>query len=363
MHFVDLFAGPGGLDLGAHHTGATTTGIERDLGAVATRMAAGLPTLLGDVRDYSPADVPQAEGLAGGPPCQTFSGAGTGTGRAQLDRLAAAVRRFAAEGRVRPLAGIDERTGLVLEPLRWLLAAERAGRPYRALVLEQVPAVLPIWQAYAETLAARGWHAAYGVLRTEQYGVPQTRRRAVLVASTDGPVALPAPTHRAYRRGVHRGARDAGLLPWVAMADVLPDRGPFTVVSNYGTGGDPRARGRRTSDEPAFTVTGKISRLRLVAPDGRELPRLSAAEAGLLQGFPADWPWTGRDIPQQIGNACPPTLAAALVRAATAARTAAADRIVGTICDLVRRASQTTQDAFTLASGGPGPSTAEGAGA
>ncbi|MFF6940430.1 hypothetical protein [Streptomyces lavendulae] len=42
---------------------------------------------------------------------------------------------------------------------------------------------------------------------------------------------------------------------------------------------------------------------------------------------------------------------------------AAADRIVGIICDLARRASQTTQHAFALTSGGPGPSAAEGAGA
>ena len=101
------------------------------------------------------------------------------------------------------------------------------------------------------------------------------------------------------------------------MADALPHRGEFTVISNYGTGGDPRNRGRRTSAEPAFTVTGKISRLRLVDPDGRELDRLTPSEAGVLQGFPADWPWSGGDIPQQIGNACPPPLAAALAQAVT----------------------------------------------
>ena len=102
------------------------------------------------------------------------------------------------------------------------------------------------------------------------------------------------------------------------MADALPDRGPFTVVSNYGTGGDPKNRGRRSSSEPAFTVTGKISRFRLLDSVGRELPRFTHAEAGLLQGFPADWPWSGNDIGQQIGNACPLPLAAALVKAAIA---------------------------------------------
>ncbi|MFC5905449.1 DNA cytosine methyltransferase, partial [Streptomyces zhihengii] len=108
---------------------------------------------------------------------------------------------------------------------------------------------------------------------------------------------------------------DPTLLPWVSMGDVIRDS-PFEVISNYGTGGDTRNRGRRTSAEPAFTVTGKISRLRLVDPIGNELPRLTHSEAGQLQGFPADWRWAGNDISQQIGNACPVPLAHALVAAA-----------------------------------------------
>ncbi|MFG2976257.1 DNA cytosine methyltransferase [Streptomyces sp. NPDC048331] len=320
MHylFTDLFAGPGGLDHGIHAAGHPSVGIEWDTNAVATRHAAGLATVHGDVRQYGPADFPDANALAGGPPCQTFSGAGPGSGRAQLNRIVAAVKQAGVDGQVLPPAGLDKRTSLVLEPLRWLLEAERLGRRYEAVVLEQVPAVAPVWEAYAEVLAGRGYSVATGVLRTEQYGLPQTRRRAVLLARYGTPVALPAPTHRPYRRGVPRADGDPALLPWVSMADVLPDRGPFTVISNYGTGGDPKARGRRDCDEPAFTVTGKISRLRLVDPDGRELPRLTAAEACVLQGFPADWPWSGADISQQIGNACPPTLARALVEAVAA---------------------------------------------
>ncbi|MEV0196151.1 hypothetical protein [Nonomuraea sp. NPDC050691] len=42
----------------------------------------------------------------------------------------------------------DERTGLVLQPLMWALdAIDKVDRPYRAIVLEQVPAVLPVWKA------------------------------------------------------------------------------------------------------------------------------------------------------------------------------------------------------------------------
>ncbi|KUJ65421.1 DNA cytosine methyltransferase, partial [Streptosporangium amethystogenes] len=314
----DLFAGPGGIDVAARQLGIHLTGIEWDANAVATRLAAGLATRHGDVRLFGPGLFRNEDGLAAGPPCQTFTNAGLGLGRSALALLAAAVKDAGATGRVATPAGLDDRTTLVLEPLRWILQADAAGAPYRWIVLEQVPAVLPIWQAYREALEARGYSAACGVLNAEEYGVPQTRRRAVLVARLDGPAALPAPTHRRFVKGVPQSAGDPSLLPWVSMADTLPARGPFTVVSNYGTGGDPKARGRRASYEPAFTVTGKVSRVRLVGPDGRDLDRFSHAEAGQLQGFPADHPWSGADIPQQIGNAAPVQLARALLTAATA---------------------------------------------
>ncbi len=317
---VDLFAGPGGLDHGAALAGVPSVGIEWDANAVATRVAAGLATVHGDVRAYGPADFPDATVLAGGPPCQTFTVAGGGAGRAALADVLHAVRRMGVRKSVDPALLGDERTGLVLEPLRWVLEAADAGRPFEAIVLEQVQQVQQVWNAYAEVLAAVGYSVATGVLRTEQYGLPQTRRRAVLVARLNGPVALPEPSRRPYRQGVAQDAGDGRLKPWRSMADVLPGRGQFTVISNYGTGGDPKNRGRRHSGEPAFTVTGKISRNRIIDPAGRELPRFTHAEAGALQGFPTDWPWTGNDIPQQIGNACPTALAAALVEVATTRR-------------------------------------------
>jgi DNA (cytosine-5)-methyltransferase 1 len=306
---ADLFAGPGGLDEAARQLGYPSVGIEYDPDACATRRAAGHATIQGDVGDYGPADAPDATDLAGGPPCQTFSLTGNGKGRAILAQLQRDAKTMAARQPVQAMLG-DERSALVLEPLRWALAAVDAGRPYRAIVLEQVPTVLPIWETYAELLRAEGYTAVSGILKAEEYGVPQTRRRAVMLARLDGPVALPAPTHRRYRA-------TGGTLPAPAsMGDVLPHRGEFTVVSNYGTGGDPKKRGRRHSTEPAATVTGKINRNRVLNPDGTEQPRLTASEAGQLQGFPADYPWTGNDIWQQIGNAIPVPLGRAILTAA-----------------------------------------------
>jgi DNA (cytosine-5)-methyltransferase 1 len=150
------------------------------------------------------------------------------------------------------------------------------------------------------------------------YGVPQTRRRAILIARwagenrlLAGDPHLPEPTHHHYRKGHPRTGFDVD--GWVAMEDVLTGRKGqrFKVVSNYGTGGDPRARGERLHGEPSATVTGKISRNRVVTLDGdRELERFSISEAGQLQTFPPEpaWKWRGGDIAQQIGNAVPPLL-------------------------------------------------------
>lgn len=317
---TELFAGPGGLTEAARQLGHHSIGIEHCPDACATRTAAGHRTIQGDVRDYGPDSFPGGTGctvLVGGPPCQTFSAAGTGAGRAQLDLVLGLAKRMATREDIgAELAGLsDPRTGLVLEPLRWALEAVDADRPYEAIVLEQVPQALPVWQAYADILRAEGYGVAVGVLRAEEHGAPQTRRRAVLIARWQQWTVLPAPTHRAYRKGVDRVYGPIGQLPWVSMGDALPDRGPFTVISNYGTGGDPAKRGRRTHLEPAFTVTGKISRTRLVHGT-TELPRLTWSEAGQLQGFPADYPWTGGDISQQIGNAVPVQLGRAILAAA-----------------------------------------------
>ncbi|GHE77546.1 hypothetical protein GCM10018785_52260 [Streptomyces longispororuber] len=353
---MDLFAGPGGLDIAATVLGVESIGVEWDDPTRATRAAAHLLTTEEkDVANLGPCDaeVESANVLTGGPPCQSFSVAGNREGHKALEDVkrlatrlsghedAAAFEAAWKEVKAETDAMSDDRTGLVLQPLRWIMEAKlKRGRPYEVVVLEQVPTVLPVWKHYVHILRAAGYAADAHVLHAEEFGVPQTRRRAVLIAryapeSSSKTVEFPRPTHQRYRPGAERlperpqpeqeqqalftgSDDDQSVERWTAMQDVLSDRpADFVVVSNYGSGGDPKKRGRRTSQEPSATVTGKIRRNRVyrlketksgVKEMGEELERLNFQEAGLLQSFPAAYPWRSTDVAQQIGNAIPPRL-------------------------------------------------------
>ncbi|WP_093772952.1 DNA cytosine methyltransferase [Streptomyces sp. yr375] len=357
FHLVDLFAGPGGLDLAAEILDIPSIGIEWDDDAVATRLAARLKTEPGDVRLFGPGNLgfEECNVLSGGPPCQTFSIAGSGSGRKALDLVTGFIHRMHAwyerekagergenwEDIQRELDKLDdERTGLVLQPLRWIFEAMlrprhggTAPEPFEVIVLEQVPAVIEVWHEYEKVLRKVGYKTYAKVFHTEQYGVPQTRRRAVLVARHDDfPKDFLSPTHQQYRKGVAPAeALFGGRAAWVSMSDALNDvyrhvgvkqadrrAKRFCVVSNYGSGGDPKARGRRESNEPSATVTGKWKRNRIVSADAREteMERLSNEEAGVFQSFPYRYPWRGNDQAQQIGNAVPPRFGVHVLSAA-----------------------------------------------
>lgn len=309
---LDDFAGTG-WGVACHRLGIDERGVELMPEARATRAANGMRTVGADVWDHlaATAETPLAyDLLISSPPCQTFSIAGGGAGRRALDEVVGLIDSRAyldvealhAFGREH-----DPRTALVLTPL---VRVSRDAPTY--VVLEQVPPVLPVWERIAVELRGWGYSVWVGVLNAEQYGVPQTRRRAVLIARADGvEAAPPVPTHsRYYSRDPKR--LDPGVLPWVSMAEALgwgagvlvgnqkpggresyqerrtaepaqsvtSNASRYKLRSNYGTGGNPANRGEREQSEPAATVTSKADRNQwhaepatTVAGDSRIWPR------------------------------------------------------------------------------------------
>lgn len=345
---VDLFAGPGGWDVAAEKLGLRVMGFEWDKHACLTRKAMGHPTVEGDVTDSDPLDKRWARvpGFIASPPCQTFSTAGGGSGRYQMDEVVQAVLTGDE------VAFKDPRTALIMEPMRWIQARIDSGNPYKWIAMEQVPTCLPIWEAYATVLRSRGYSVAVGVLHTEQYGVPQTRRRVILVARMKGVAKLPTPTNSKYYSH-DPDKRDDGVPSWISMADAFEPVMPSShgQRSNY-KGHDvlpPTGkvqRGHREWWEPSFAITGRahewtfmLSRFhgrtgrkmnapaqtvnfghaaadaRFVGPDG-SAQRISPAYAGVLQSFPLDYKWSGVRTQQyqQVGNAVPPLLAEAVLK-------------------------------------------------
>ncbi|MGC5264121.1 DNA cytosine methyltransferase [Streptomyces cyaneofuscatus] len=338
VEIIDLFGGPGGWDVTAQRLGLPVTGIEHDHSACETRRAAGLGTVEGDVRAYGPADFPAATDLIGSPPCQPYSIGGKGAGRRALETVLHFASLLAARKDIRShLATLDdERTGLVLEPLRWALEALDAGRPYRTVMLEQVPTVLPVWDAMAQILRTEGYTVATGRLHAEEYGVPQTRSRAILVARLRDAAALPTPTHRRYSRITPQDAGDPTLRPWVSMAQGIgwgmTHRPALTVAVGTAAGGaDPSCVGGSGSratlygerDAGRWTEnTRPVDAAAQPAYRGgrKDMIRVSIADAAALQTFPPDHPFQGPRTKQyeQIGNAMPPVLAEAVIRRAMA---------------------------------------------
>lgn len=400
---LDLFAGPGGWSHALTVLGARDIGLEWDEWACKTRAMAGQLTIRTDVARY-PTWIFSGRilGLIASPPCQAWSMAGKRLGLVDQPLVHQAVADLAAGRDTREQllgACADERSLLAAEPMRYLHALNTVGEP-EWVAMEEVPDVLPLWKQYAAILRAWGFSVWVGILNAADYGVPQTRRRAILLASRVRTAEPPPPTHAQLAEP--EGLFGPGRARWVSMAEALgwgaTDRPVPTVCAGGGPGGGPepfpsgsrktltdaRARGtwaprpdseivlasrregsgwtarhgardNRPADAPAPTFTAEAHRWswslrsnnqtnatirRSDEPAGTlffghranectwvaeptveaagsapEPIKITAREAGVLQSFPAGYPWQGNkgQMFSQIGNAVPPRLAAHLL--------------------------------------------------
>lgn len=253
---VDLFAGGGGLSVGLTGAGFDVLSAVENEPVAASIYAANharTTVLQKDIREIAASDLVPAEAagrevdlIAGCPPCQGYSS------------LTAKHHRS------------DLRDALIREFLRVV----RDLRP-RAVMLENVPRLAVqgrfLFEEFIEGIGSLGYDVNWGVLQVADFGVPQKRRRLVLLAGRDGSIDLPVPTH------ARAGKNDR--LPWRTVRDALPSSSeePCTLTAARAAGG-PATKN--------WHVVRNMSRL--------NLKRLETLEEG------QSWP----DLPKRLRSAC-----------------------------------------------------------
>lgn len=207
---IDLFCGAGGLSEGFRQAGfCVLAGNDIDPHAAQTfaDSHSGAELLSGPVEDISAHDFLESSGLPkgelhcliGGPPCQAFSVYNHQRGMH------------------------DERSGLFHEYLRLV-----DGLMPEWVVMENVTGITSVGggqavEAIVSGLARRGYRVETRILRAEEYGVPQERRRIFFLGNRLGlPISWPERTH------------GPGLLPFVTVWDAIGDLPPLA------NGEDPR---------------------------------------------------------------------------------------------------------------------------
>lgn len=325
---VDLFAGCGGMTLGFEQTGRfrSVFAVEWDEPAAETyRRNFGDHVHAGaieQVEDFPPCDV-----VIGGPPCQGFS-------------------PLNMQG-----VGLERRT-LWREYLRALVE----GAP-SAFIMENVPELLRSaeYHAFADEARALGYVVEGRILNAADYGVPQRRRRAIVVGSRVGALDWPEPTH------CPPDAVPFGGRPWRTFRDAvegLPlvpseenwhrSRNPrpmsverYRTIPGEGEGrfdlaarrpditpacwlrkksGSTDVFGRLWWDRPAFTIRTefyKPEKGRYLHPS--EHRPITVREAARCMSFPDSFEFPEEQpmttVAKQVGNAVPPLLARSLADA------------------------------------------------
>ncbi len=355
LRFIDLFAGAGGLSVGFEQLSGCrfeavwANDFNKHAAATYTRNF-GIHCHSGDIVDIlsdPQTTIPQADIVVGGPPCQGFS---------LLNKLRAD----------------DPRKKL------WIPFMEVIDRSNaRVFVMENVPQLLGSLE-HDEILAwakARGFKVWSDRLLAADYGVPQLRRRAIIVGSKDADPAMyfpPLRTHydpqkRPEQLVLYGGAYCSDAQPWQTVRDAIADlpapigtsirdeEPPLDLHFGRNPTAKSRARyeaiplegmnrfdlqknapdltpecwirkksggtdlfGRLWWDRPAFTIRTeffKPEKGRYLHPEQHR--PITHREAARFQSFPDEFIFTGSkiEIAKQIGNAVPPVLGAAIAKA------------------------------------------------
>jgi len=328
LSVLSVFSGAGGLDLGLEAAGYETIAcIERDKYARETLTknrpqwnVLDEPDALVLQRTLTPSALGLAEReldvLAGGPPCQPFSKAAQWAprGRAGLrDPRARTLSAFTrlVERFLPRVVLIENVPGFVLGPGSALKKLSRE--------LERI-----------NKLKGTRYSARAHTLDAKDYGVPQSRRRALVVATRDGEtLAWPSISAKAPVRAIDAiGSLRPDTLPplrgkWAHLLASIPAGSNYLFHTPSG-GGEPHFGERRRfwsfllkldPGRPAWTLSASPGPS--TGPFHWENRPLAIEEMLAIQTFPTDWKVAGSFAAQvrQVGNATPPLLAEIIGRA------------------------------------------------
>lgn len=353
---IDLFAGAGGLGLGAQKAGADLRlSVDNDAFSCETmRMNPELHSgavLHADVTQLKGSDLLVKAGLThgdelvviGGAPCQPFSKAAYWIDKGDE----AAYRRARSRGEEAlkptetPVARPDSRRTLVHE--FWRLVEETAAS---AFVFENVPSILHprnkhVFEALRADAEAAGYRTRTVVATATDYGAAQSRQRVFLLGSLTSEPELPPPTH----------AKDPadGEQKWLTAGDAIGhlDGPQFAEEGEFIEGrwaehlrevppgmnykhhtawaGHPQPTFetetrywnfllKLSPERPSWTIPASPGPW--TGPFHWTGRRLRIAELAALQAFPAGYQFAGprREKVRQIGNAVPSVMAEHMVK-------------------------------------------------
>jgi DNA (cytosine-5)-methyltransferase 1 len=337
---IDLFAGGGGLSLGLRQAGfCVSAAVEIDESAAKTYEANHKGTVLfhEDIRKIKgnqlikTSPTGKIDFVAGCPPCQGFS------------QLTAKYHRE------------DLRNQLILEYARIVKEIKPTS-----FMLENVPGLpkkgLPLLEQALAMLNEEKYEMSMKVLDVADYGIPQRRKRFVLLGCLHEKIEIPPQTHSL-------SPTMKKIKPWVTVKDAFSslNLSEAVTIQNALEKGTPqqfnwhivrtlspinKARlkslkpgaarfempeylrpachknknsgfsnvyGRMSWNNPSPTITGgcvTLSKGRFGHPS--LLRTISIREAAALQGFPSDYVFDTKNIDraaQIIGNALPPRFA------------------------------------------------------
>lgn len=192
---VSLFSGGGGLDLGfLWENYELVWAIDIEKNAVDTyRENIGDHIVCGDINEINLNDIPKADVVIGGPPCQSFSLIGK---RNTMDERGQLVWRY-----IEIIKHIKPKA-FVFENVTGLLSAKTSDG--KKVIDELLIAFKDI-----------GYSLSWKVMNAADYGVPQRRKRVIIVGIYEhNCFEFPGETH---------SEKDQNLLPYVSVKDALDD--------------------------------------------------------------------------------------------------------------------------------------------